>query len=154
MLSRQQEIDSKMCELREDMECSSCSCNVCVVQQRAEYFTIKDLAREAHKNAVRHGFWNDFRDIDMLREDGVLDEHYECVRRAFISQFLMLIIGEVSEALEALREGDVDNVGEELADVVIRTADLCGGLNIDLESEIKKKMEKNKTREFKHGKLF
>lgn len=115
---------------------------------------IKELVKKSHENAVKHGFWDDFNDIDMLREDGILDEHYECVRQAFISQFLMLIVSEVAEAQDGLRHRNMDNFKEELADVVIRTADLCGGLNIDLESEIKKKMKKNKNRPYKHGKQF
>ena len=66
----------------------------------------------------------------------------------------MLIVSELGEALEALRYDDRDNFAEELADVAIRLADLCGGLGIDLEAEIKKKMEKNKSRGYKHGKAF
>jgi len=45
-------------------------------------------------------------------------------------------------------------IAEELADVAIRLADLCGGIGIDLESEIEQKMEKNRKREYKHGKAF
>jgi NTP pyrophosphatase (non-canonical NTP hydrolase) len=66
----------------------------------------------------------------------------------------MLITGEVAEAHEALRINDRSNFAEELADIVIRVADLAGGLGIDLEREIIAKMEINKTREYKHNKLF
>jgi NTP pyrophosphatase (non-canonical NTP hydrolase) len=66
----------------------------------------------------------------------------------------MLITGEVAEAHEALRKSDFDNFKEELADIVIRVADLAGGLDIDLEDEILKKMEKNTLRPYKHGKKF
>ena len=51
-----------------------------------------------------------------------------------------LIHGEVSEALEALRKDDHPNFAEELADVVIRVADLAGGSGVDLEGEITRKM--------------
>jgi NTP pyrophosphatase (non-canonical NTP hydrolase) len=71
-----------------------------------------------------------------------------------IATRLMLIVSELGEALEALRHEDKENFAEELADVAIRLADLCGGLCIDLEAEILKKMRKNKTREYKHGKAF
>ena len=47
---------------------------------------------------------------------------------------------------------DMKNVGEELADIVIRTADTASILNIDLEAEIIKKIEKNKSRGKLHGK--
>ncbi len=42
----------------------------------------------------------------------------------------------------------------ELADAVIRIADLCGHLGIDLEAAIDLKMAYNETRPFKHGKRF
>ena len=41
----------------------------------------------------------------------------------------------------------------ELADTFIRLLDLCGGLGIDIEQEIAKKSEKNKSRPYKHGKI-
>lgn len=64
---------------------------------------------------------------------------------------LALIHSEVSEALEADRKGDLDNFVEELADVCIRTFDLCGSRGIDLEQVILKKMEYNKSRPLMHG---
>jgi NTP pyrophosphatase (non-canonical NTP hydrolase) len=64
---------------------------------------------------------------------------------------LALVHSEVSEALEADRRGDEDLFSEELADVCIRIFDLCGSRNIDLEGAIIAKMEKNKSRPYKHG---
>jgi NTP pyrophosphatase (non-canonical NTP hydrolase) len=66
----------------------------------------------------------------------------------------MLIVGELSEAEDALRKGDYAHIAEELADVVIRTADLAGGLGFDLEKAIEEKMERNKHRPRLHGKKF
>jgi NTP pyrophosphatase (non-canonical NTP hydrolase) len=106
---------------------------------------IKELVKQAHNNAINHGFWDFY--------DNLAHGHKE-TEQAIISQFLMLIVGEVSEAQEGLRHGDIDNFKEELADVAIRLGDLAGGLNIDLEAEIKKKMEINKNRPYKHGKEF
>lgn len=64
---------------------------------------------------------------------------------------LALVGSEVSEALEAFRNRDFDNFKEELADVAIRLFGIARGLDIDLLQEILSKMEKNKTREVKHG---
>lgn len=94
---------------------------------------LNDLIKEIHWNAVNKGFW------DIPREFGTL---------------IALIHSELSEALEADREGDKEHVGEELADVFIRLADLCGGLEIDIESAILAKMEKNKDRPRMHGKEY
>lgn len=68
---------------------------------------------------------------------------------------LILIIDEVCEALHEVRKtGDVDAFGEELADVIIRTADLSHDLGIDLDSIIERKMQKNRGRGFRHGAKF
>lgn len=115
---------------------------------------IKKLIKDAHENAVNHGFWKDWKryGIDEISIDNVQqikDEFNNC-----IGNRLMLIVSEVAEAQEGLRHNNMDNFSEELADVAIRLADLCGGLEIDLESEIEKKMQKNKDRPYKHGKEF
>lgn len=113
--------------------------------------TINGLVKQAHENAVNKGFWNTYnRVIDELWSK----DYVEDIRTAYINQFLILTIGEISESVEGLRKGDADNFKEELADVYIRLSDLVGGLEIDIETEIKKKMDKNKTREKMHGKLF
>lgn len=113
--------------------------------------TINGLVKQAHENAVNKGFWDTYnRVIDELWSK----DYVEDIRTAYINQFLILTIGEISESVEGLRKGDADNFKEELADVYIRLSDLVGGLGIDIETEIKKKMDKNKTREKMHGKLF
>ena len=113
--------------------------------------TINGLVKQAHENAVNKGFWDTYnRVIDELWSK----DYVEDIRTAYINQFLILTIGEISESVEGLRKGDGDNFKEELADVYIRLSDLVGGLEIDIETEIKKKMDKNKTREKMHGKLF
>lgn len=66
-------------------------------------------------------------------------------------ELVALIHSELSEALEGMRKDDWDNVKEELADVVIRIMDFCEARGIDLEQNILMKIEKNKTRSFRHG---
>lgn len=62
-----------------------------------------------------------------------------CKFYSAIGNRLMLRVSELEEALEPLRHDGWDNFAEGLADVAIRLGDLCGGLNIDFEAEIKKK---------------
>ena len=90
-----------------------------------------NLAEEAHENAVKHGFW----------ETKVSNEH--C---------LMLVITEIAEMVEAHRVcrkaktaayNDMPNkqigfekfikntMEDEMADIVIRLADLAGALGVD-----------------------
>lgn len=64
---------------------------------------------------------------------------------------LCLINSEVSEALEAFRNGDVDNFREELADVLIRTLDLAAAFDPTIDFRIEEKLKKNKERGHRHG---
>lgn len=68
-----------------------------------------------------------------------------------IPAVISLIHSETSEALEAFRKDDMVNFKEEMADIIIRVLDLTYGLEIDIECEIYKKLEKNKTRGYRHG---
>lgn len=66
-------------------------------------------------------------------------------------RILALIHSEASEALEAFRKDDRENFAEELADVLIRVLDCGGGLGIDLDATVAAKLEKNRSRGYKHG---
>ncbi|MDP2938898.1 MAG: nucleotide pyrophosphohydrolase [Candidatus Omnitrophota bacterium] len=94
--------------------------------------TIKELTRLCHKIAKEKGFWDEKRNL---------------------GEMLMLVVTELSEAMESYRIQDKKNFNEEIADSFIRLFDLCGGLKIDIEKEIRKKMFKNKARPYKHGKI-
>ena len=68
-----------------------------------------------------------------------------------VPAILALVHTEVSEAVEAFRHNDKDNFIEEMADIVIRVLDCTGGLEMDIDADITAKLEKNKTRGFRHG---
>lgn len=67
---------------------------------------------------------------------------------------IALIHSEASEALEAFRNRDKENFTEELADTLIRILDLSYGLGLDMDKAVREKLEKNKTRGFRHGGKF
>ena len=103
---------------------------------------IRELCKEAHENAVRHGFWDEEHDI----------RHY-----------LMLVITELAEAVQAYRKGKFadrneyeklvkergctedtafllsvkDTFEDEMADACIRLMDLTGRFDVELPTDIK-----------------
>ena len=97
--------------------------------------TLRELQVEAHRTARAKGFW------DRPREDGTL---------------IALMHSELSEALEVLRKpaGSTDELGEELADLVIRVGDYCEHKGIDLGCAVRDKLRANITRPLMHGKTF
>ena len=79
-----------------------------------------------------------------------------------IGDYLSLIHSEVSEGLESFRNGEKpywideskgkpEGIVAELADVVIRVADMCGAQGWDLEHALIEKMDYNDTRPHRHG---
>lgn len=107
------------------------------------------------------------------KEKGFYDSPVETGTR------LMLIVSEVSEALEAHRKDKhttcnlrsvmdqdddefqydfknaiKDTFEDEIADAFIRLFDLCGYMDIDIEKHIELKMRYNSLRPHKHGKKY
>lgn len=95
--------------------------------------TLAELQREAYDIAEAHGF------------------HDARTKRATA---LALIHSEVSEALEADRDGDEEGYGEELADIVIRVLDHAEEVGIDLQEEVLRKMAQNRQRAHRHGREY
>jgi NTP pyrophosphatase (non-canonical NTP hydrolase) len=62
---------------------------------------------------------------------------------------------EVGEAVDVVqRTGSYgEEFGDELADTIIRVADLAGYLGIDLGRAVHQKMRRNRERPRKHGKV-
>lgn len=86
---------------------------------------LKQLQKDIYKNKLNKGF-------------NVTD----------INKEFCLTYGEMAEAYEAWRKKQTD-VGEEIADVVIYLLGLSEILNVDLETKILKKVNKNKHRQYK-----
>jgi len=96
------------------------------------HLTLKEWGQTCHAIAKEKGFWDKERNV---------------------GEALMLIVSELAEAMEAHRKQDDANFREELADTFIRLFDLCEGLGVDIQSEIIKKSETNKSRPYRHGKV-
>ena len=94
---------------------------------------IKQLCEESHEIAKEHGWWNTDRSVQ---------------------EAILMIITELTEAVQKDRSNDWNGFLEEIADTYIRLSDLVGYLDVDIEPIIKAKMEINKGRPYKHEKNY
>lgn len=100
----------------------------------------KEVAKDCYENSKAHGFWEAERNRP---------------------EMLALMHSELSEALEYYRKGDKQSdhipeftgVEEELADVIIRVMDYAHGFKHRVAEAVIAKMEFNKSRPHKHGKV-
>ncbi|MCB9500267.1 MAG: hypothetical protein H6690_03350 [Erysipelotrichaceae bacterium] len=122
---------------------------------------LKRIAKDIHKNAIEKGFWD----------------------KENVAEKLMLIVSELSEAMEADRKNKFmasnawsnmdaynnssnnswmtafeanikDTFEDELADTFIRLLDLAERKGVDLEKHVQAKHKYNKLRPFMHGKKY
>jgi len=94
---------------------------------------------DVHADQVEMGWWTDL----------ITGQHKD----RNVGELLMLIVSEVAEGMEAHRKNLNDDklvqrngLEVELADAVIRIADLCGALGLDLGGAIEEKREFNRHR--------
>lgn len=108
---------------------------------------LNNASIQAGKNSFKHGFYTPVS----IGEAPTRLEHV--TQGELMLGKLALVHSEVSEAAEAVRENDSEKFIEELADIVIRVMDIAGNGGWDLGNVVVRKMEKNATREQRHGKV-
>lgn len=143
---------------------------------KEEPMNISDIVQRAHENAVKHGFWDPAPEFGTAialihselsealeeRRAGRPDLYFPCNAGGVCVDDIEdpgLTCGSRVTDPEhpgtcSAKSKKPEGVAVELADAVIRIADLCGHLGIDLEAVIALKMDYNETRPFKHGKRF
>lgn len=137
---------------------------------------LNDMADAAGENSKSKGFLDSENiALELITEHGSFFTH-EDVKNAYNSRRLALIHSEVSEALEAIREGkkaDLESfavemedletaykkhikgsIEDEMADIIIRALDYCHHNDIDIQTFVDIKMNYNQSRPVKHGKKF
>ena len=125
---------------------------------------ISEMQKQAYENAVAHG-WHDqertFGELialchselsEALEEfrtgENISINHYPC--KAPIHTPIHCQRFE-SASCSGCEYAKPEGIPSELADVVIRVADMCGQYGIDLEAAIIEKMKYNQSRPYKHG---
>lgn len=100
--------------------------------------SLNTLRDAIYADAVAHGLWED--------EDGV-DWYQEC------HSMIECEVDELYDAIEDRVNGYGDeHFCEELADVIIMSLSVAGKLGIDIDAAVRRKMEINRNRPWKHGK--
>lgn len=91
---------------------------------------LTELAAENHQNNINKGWYDN---------------------KPSIPELLCMIHSEVSEVTDAYRNSRDEEIGEELADIILRTLDLAAYMKIDIHAAVLDKLSFNKTREYRHG---
>ena len=104
--------------------------------QVLQTLTLNTLRDAIYEDAVAHGLW---------------DEHYQA------TDCVDFIRGEVIElecAAMDWMDGYIDSseFRQELADVILASLSVAGKMGIDIDAAVRRKMEINKARPWKHGK--
>lgn len=117
------------------IECEKC--NEILIIPKVNFNTI---AEECVEIAKEHGF-SPHQNIEDIEKH----KWYLATKIAFIHS-------EATEMLEALRVNNLNNMVHEGIDVLIRTLEYLSCLKgVDIDKEIRKKMEINKKRSYMHG---
>lgn len=100
------------------------------------YIGTRNLMNLCHQNAVKGGWWHDVKTGEPLQRNK--------------GELLMLMVSEVSEAMEGERKNLMDDhlphrkmAEVELADVLIREGDYAGGFGYDIAAAMIEKMVYN-----------
>lgn len=107
------------------------------IEQLEKHISLNTLRDAIYEDAVAHGLWE--------RDNGPTD----CAE---------LIRDEASELDSAAMDWECDDYNddsefcEELSDVIIASLSVAGYLGIDIDAAVRRKMEINKGRPWKHGK--
>ncbi len=101
------------------------------------------LAKECLEIARKNGF-SPHKQIENLED-----------HKWYLATAITGIHSEASEMYEALRENSIDRMAKEGIDVLIRTIEFLSSLKgVDIDKEIRIKIEINKNRPFRHGKIL
>ena len=140
------------CPYDDDFFCIMHICGdaLAYIEQMEKNASLNTLRDAIYEDALAHGLWE--------RTDYTLEC---CMERADLFGFpfdrdskLRSLAAEVVyvEANELVQSVEADEYAEELADVIIASLSVAGKLGIDIDAAVRRKMEINRARPWKHGK--
>lgn len=141
--------------------------------------SLNELSKKCHEQAKKSKFYKNDEQLGQILVGTGFGDYVLSMR---ICQLIALVKTELSEAIEADRKDKFCKIAshsavfygnipdelfkheyinyikntfeDEIAGALIRIFDLCGFLNIDIDSHVKAAMRYNSLREEKHGKKY
>ena len=119
---------------------------------QAKETTLNTLRDAIYEDAVAHGLWErtDYT-VQLVLQSIRRDDRTTAYRDKIMRELAMRVIRLEVDELEGSVEYEED-YAEELADVIIASLSVAGKLGIDIDAAVRRKMEINKGRPWKHGK--
>lgn len=112
--------------------------------------SLNTLRDAIYEDAVAHGLWEEHDKYFSWKEEALGNCEVIDVNQDRRRDCALTIEKECKELLEA--DEDVEHFTEELADVIIVSMSVAGKLGIDIDAAVRRKMEINKARPWRHGK--
>ena len=120
------------------------------IEQLEKRSNINAMRDAIYEDAVAHGLWEstDYtvkECIEAARQEGEPADQEEMMR-SWAMETIRREVNELEDASE-----DAEEYAEELADVIIASLSVAGKLGIDIDAAVRRKMEINRARPWKHG---
>lgn len=113
----------------------------------AEEISLNTLRDEVYQDAVAHGLWEDADARAAYKSAKNQNFSIESLTRSGCASRIWDECIELDRAYK-----NPEHYVEELADVIIMSLSVAGKLGIDIDAAVKRKMQINKGRPWKHGK--
>ena len=121
------------------------------IEQLENHISLNTLRDAIYEDSVAHGLWESTdRYVRVSIEENMRDNvpvDLEAMMRIWA---MVIIRDEIYELNDSI--GNAEAYTEELADVIIASLYVAGKLGIDIDAAVRRKMEINKGRPWKHGK--
>ena len=151
------ETNCEECPYKNMKKAISCSAemkrdSLTYIEQLEKRVSLNTLRDAIFEDAVAHGLWEDTDyTVQLILHSLKLADRTTAYRKKITREWATKIISLEIDELLASVEYEAD-YADELADVIIASLSVAGKLGIDIDAAVRRKMEINKGRPWKHGK--